>query len=67
VRRAALAIADEAEQGVLARLREIEFGDLLCPAVDPGGIGDVPEVERRLAASCSLNALRTSASVAPGL
>jgi hypothetical protein len=52
VRRAALAIADEAEQGVLARPGEIELGDLLRTAVDPGGIGDVPEVERRVGASC---------------
>src|SRR5207247_6498093 len=51
VRRAALAIADEAQQGVLARLVEIELGDLLGTGVDPGGVGHVCKVQRRVGAS----------------
>src|SRR5215203_6890780 len=51
VRWAALAIADEAQQGVLARLVELELGDLLRAAVNPGGIGRVLEVERWLGAA----------------
>src|SRR4051812_45413339 len=50
---ATLAIADEAEQGVLARLVEVELGGLLRPAVDPGRVGDVLEVERRRASVLS--------------
>src|SRR5829696_10174436 len=51
VRWAALAIADEAQKGVLARLLEIELGDLLRPAVNPCGVGRVLEVERWLGAA----------------
>jgi hypothetical protein len=51
MRRAAPAIADEAQEGVFARLVEVELGDLLRPALNPGGVGRVLEVERRLRAS----------------
>src|SRR5215211_8065283 len=50
MRRADIAIADEAQEGVLARLVELELGDLLRPAVNPGAIGRVFEVERWLGA-----------------
>jgi DNA-binding NarL/FixJ family response regulator len=51
MRRAAPAIADEAQEGVCARLVEVELGDLLRPALNPGGVGRALEVERRLRAS----------------
>src|SRR5215213_510031 len=51
VRWAALALADEAQQRVLAWLVEVELRDLLRPAVNPAGIGRVLEVERWLCAA----------------
>src|SRR6266700_5275907 len=51
--RAALAIADEAQQGVFARLGEIDLGDLLLVPYDSRRIGGVRECERRLGASPS--------------